>query len=203
MSDQPSPTECDILKEMRCFWESERQFFSSEGEKEREHWVVREFLDRLAITFVDDELRLHEQDSAVDVEFRGARFQVKEITEPNCRRGGEIKDLYRLHMKARTLKDTIGPVFGSDIPSIRNGYELVQERAQELTNDKRYLQSKGDLDLLFYVTRSRASVVQPEEIKADELASLGWRSISCLMGIRVCVLFARADAPSFLRRGHR
>lgn len=200
MSDQPSPTEADILEAMRCFWESESRFFSGKGEKKREHWVVREFLGRLSIAFAADELHSHEQKSKVDVEFRDARFQVKEITEPNCRRGAEIKDSYLLHMNAKTLKDTIAPVFGYDIPSILNGYDLVREGAQELSSDARYLQSKADLDLLFYVTRSRVSVVQQQEVKADELSSLGWRSISCLMGDRALVIFAHADAPAFLRR---
>lgn len=161
---------------------------------------MREFLGRLSIAFAVDELHSHEQKSKVDVEFRGARFQVKEITEPNCRRNAEIEASYYRHMNAKTLKDTVAPVFGYDIPSILNGYDLVREGAQELSSDARYLQSKADLDLLFYVTRSWVSVVQQQEVKADELSSLGWRSISCLMGDRALVIFARADAPAFLRR---
>jgi hypothetical protein len=199
LTDHSPTTDAEILEAMKRSWASDLHFFSNAGKEERERWVVKEFLDHLTIKYSVEELFSHEQKSDVDVQFRDARFQIKEITNPGCRRGAEIKATYQHVMKAKTLEDTIGPSFISDIPNVLNGYEVIRDEALKLAKDPRYVQSKAELDLLFYLTRSRVSIVQSAEIKEEELASLGWRSISCLMGEKALVLFARTDSPEFLR----
>ena len=61
-------------------------FFSNRGKPERERWVVSEFLRVAGIPFHESELLSPEQESKTDVEFREARFQVKELTDPGLRR---------------------------------------------------------------------------------------------------------------------
>lgn len=148
--------------------------------------------------FGESELHSPPQHSKVDVKFREARFQVKEIPDPNFRRGDDSKSTYRRVMKARTLQETVEPSFGYDVPPVINGYDLVRDTACDLANRDKYRDTKTSLDLLFYVTRTRASVVQLHEVKPEELSPLGWRSVSCLMGSCALVLYASSDAPTFL-----
>jgi hypothetical protein len=196
---KPSPTEIDLLAEVKRFWSEDRRFFSNAGKEERERWVVGEFLTHRPIPFSPNELRSHPQQSKVDVEFRDARFQVKEIPDPSLRRSDEINAIYRRVMSARTLQDTIGPSFVSNVPPVVSAYELVRDTACELACSEKYKHHKATLDLLFYVTRTRASLIAVQEIKPEELLPLGWRSISCLMGNRAVVLCAGPEVPAFLR----
>lgn len=199
MNDQPSPSEADLLAEMKSSWAESFHFHSEKGKEERERWVVGEFLNCLSVPFVSNELHSPPQQSKVDVEFRLARFQVKEIPDPNLRRSDENKDMYRRVMEAKTLQDIVGPGFVYDVPPVVSGYDLVRDNARELAFSKTYMDDKATLDLLFYVTRTRASVVRMQDIKLGELASLGWRSVSCLMGSHALVLYTALDAPAFLR----
>ena len=199
MTDQPSLSEADILAEMKRYWAESLRFYSNPGKEDRERWVVGEFLNFLSVPFSPDELRSDPQRSKVDVEFRQARFQVKEIPDPNFRRSDEIKDTYRRVMEAKTLQDTVGPGFVYDVPPVVSGYDLVLDNARELAFKEKYMDCKASLDLLFYVTRTRASVVETKDVKIEELSSLGWRSVSCLMGNRALVLYATLEAPVFFR----
>jgi hypothetical protein len=196
MSKPVPQTEDEILEAMKRSWEADFHFFSNRGKEERERWVVTEFLSRLTIPFSIEELSSDEQSSKVDVIFRDARFQIKEIVVPNRKRGDEIRATYNLVMTANKLAETIGPSFVYDVPPPVNGYELIRERVNGLS--AKYGTDKRTLDLLFYVTRTYASIVKKNEIDAEELSLFGWRSISCLMGNHACVLFAQPDAPSFL-----
>jgi len=198
MSPTLPSSEDEILEGMKRSWKSDFHFFSNAGKEERERWVVAEFLRLRAINYSVEELRSLEQQSKVDVEFRDARFQIKEIVDPGSKRGAEVKANYRRVMVAKSLKDTIGPGFAYDVPPIANTYELILEKTQELAIDARYLDIKETIDLLFYVTRTRASSLNKSAINFGEFAALGWRSVSCLIGQEAFVLFAREDAPDFL-----
>jgi hypothetical protein len=198
MPDQLSSADADLLAEMKREWTEYRWFYSNKGKEERERWVVGEFLTRLAIPFGSNELHSPPQHSRVDVEFRDARFQVKEITSPNFRRNDEINDTHLRVMGAKTLADTIGPGFAYDVPPVVSSYDLVRDNARELALSEKYIDCKENLDLVFYVTRTRASIIQVHDINPEELSSFGWRSVSYLMGKHALVLCAAVDAPSFL-----
>src|SRR4249920_3168078 len=97
---EPTADERALLAEMKRSWSENLRFYSNAGKEERERWVVAEYLTRLPVPFDPNELRSHVQKSKVDVEFRDARFQVKEIPDPNFRRGEEIKTTYHRVMNA-------------------------------------------------------------------------------------------------------
>ena len=200
MNNQPLLSEAEILAEMKRYWADTHQFYSRQGKEDRERWVVEEFLNCLSVSFATDELHPHPQHSQVDIEFRQARFQVKEIPNPNFRRGDEIKSTYRRVMEAKTLQDTVGPGFVYEVPPVVSGYDLVRDKARDLAFEEKYMDCKTNLDLLFYITRTRASIVETNDVKVEEMSSLGWRSVSCLMGSRALVLYATLEAPAFLRR---
>ena len=198
MPDQPSSVESDLLAEMKRAWTERRRFYSNKGKEERERWVVGEFLTRLAIPFGSDELHSPPQLSKVNVEFRDARFQVKEIPDPNFRRSDEIKDTYHRVMGAKTLQDTLGPGFAYDVLPVVSSYDLVRDNARELALSEKYIDCKANLDLIYFVTRPRASIIQVRDINPEELSSFGWRSVSYLMGNHALVLCTAFDAPGFL-----
>jgi hypothetical protein len=199
MSVPIPPDESALLAEMKRAWAEQFQFFSNKGKEKREHWIAHQFLALLGLSFSDAELRSHPQASKVDVEFREALFQVKEITDPNFRRGDETKATYRRVMAAQTLQDTVGPGFVYDIPPPVSGYELVRDAAVELGESARYRSQKAHLDLLFYVTRTPTSPISSNDLGRRQLAATGWRSVSCLIGQQAVALHAAADAPKFLR----
>ena len=189
-----------ILKEMQMALGEERRFMSNAGKEERERWVVREFLRKLEVEFQDTELVSMEQAHFVDVAFRGTRWQVKEIMTPGERRQCEVNEAHDRAMQAKTLQETVGPGFGYDTPAPVAGDELVYEAAVRCSEDPRYQSSKSETDLLFYVTHRGASL--PPAWRRDPLtwASLGYRSIACLIKNEAVVLHAVESAPEFLRQ---
>ena len=193
------PDEAALLAEMKRAWADQFHFFSNPGKEERERWVVNKFLVQLGLPFSDTELHSHHQASKVDVEFRDADFQVKEITDPNFRRGDEIRITYQRVLEAKTLQDTVGPGFVYDVPSPVSGYALVRDTAIELATSTTYRDHRARLDLLCYVTRTRTSLITRDQLRLAEMAAVGWRSVSCLIGNQATVLYAGPCAAAFLR----
>lgn len=198
MTEHVPRTESEILEDMKRSWQSTSHFFSNRGKDERERWVAGEFLRLMSIPLTVEEIQSEKQASEVDVAFRDARFQIKEIVEPGTRRNDEIRAISERVKSAASLEETVGPSFIYDVPPPIKGYELILEKLKALDKGRKYRNVQETLDLLFYVTRTRTSLVQEDDIDAGELASFGWRSISCLMGNYAFVLFARTDAPSFI-----
>jgi len=172
------------------------RFISNPRKPERERWVVGEFLRLLQVTHTEDELHSKHQSSKTDVEFQGACFQIKEILNPGAKPHAEARYEYERLKAATTQQDIIDPSFVYDVPSPTTIYALVSEEAHRHAIAD---ETKAELDLLVYVTRSRAALVQQSEIDLRYLSSLGWRSISCLAGSQAKVLFASRYAPPFLR----
>ena len=197
------PEETAVLAEMKRAWAEQKHFFSNLGKEARERWVVSEFLVHLKVEFSATELRSHEQASKVDVEFRSACFQVKEVTNPNFRRSAEIKTTYQRVMRATTLQDTVGPGFVYDNPAPVSGYSLVRDIAADLAASPNYRDHKANLDLLCYVTCTCTSPILADQLRVPEIAALGWRTVSCLIGHQASVLYAAADAPAFFRAAAR
>jgi len=188
----------EILKHLRkSAWEDVK-FFSNSSKEERECWVVSEFLSVLSIEHHNDELQSLEQENKIDVCFHNAQFQVKELTDPNFKRGKMYKDTYNSIKEATTLEEISLPMDTHDIPPVSNMYELILEKARELANSKTYNTLKNEIDLLIYVTRTRASLIQAHEIKSEELSALGWRSISCVNSKQAVVLHSTQSAPKFI-----
>src|ERR1041384_1601055 len=81
----------ELIETVRRAREEEVRFFSNAAKPERERWVVQEFLRNLSISVSEDELISPKQNDDVDVKFRDANFQVKELLEANCRRASEVR----------------------------------------------------------------------------------------------------------------
>ena len=174
----------------------EDRFFSNLAKPERERWVVEEFLKQLAIFVSDGDLLSQPQSDSIDVVFRDANFQVKELTERNCRRSSEVREAFKRAQQATQPTELHGTLVAHDIELV-DAYTFIRQFAM----DPRYPEgSRSKLDLLIYVTRTHAGLdrcAQP-----TDLATLGWRSISCLYGEHSYVLVAANDAPAFLKDQH-
>lgn len=192
--------EADLLEVIRRDSEDNWRFFSNAGKGDRERWTVEEFLKHLTIEFAPDEVISLEEAHSTDVRFRDANFQVKEITTPDTRRQREFSEIARRVARAKRLKDTVGPAWGYDTTNPVGGDALVEHAVRELSADPRYFPSKGTTDLLFYVTHTGATLPSGWNLNAGALASLGWRSISCLIKDQSLVLVALQNAPEFLKR---
>lgn len=183
----------EFLAAARASAREEERFFSNAAKPERELWVAREFLSALKGPFDEAELIATPQYSDADVVFRDARFQIKEILDPEILRGAELKARRLRAELATRAEDLIEPEVARDIV-LSNAYLLVLERASTM----RYAPAvKSSLDLLCYVTRTYSGLGSEEERR--QIAGTGWRSVSCLYGSRALVLSTTTNAPWFLR----
>ncbi len=109
------------------------------------------------------------------------------------------KDVYNSIKTAKTLEDIswVGDV--RDVPPVSSMYELVLGRAAELAAAEPYKAQRANLDLLIYVTRTRAGLIQSSELNAGDFAELGWRSVSCVNAKQAVVLFSSPSAPKFIK----
>jgi len=190
--------EHEILKHLKESAWQDVKYFSNSNKEERERWVVSDFLSVLGIEHSVADLQSLEQESKVDVRFRNAQFQVKEIPDPNLLRGKMYKDTYNSINMAKSLGEVslVGDLH--DLPQISCMYELVLEKAGDLANSETYRDTKSVLDLLIYVTRPRASLIQAHEIKSEDFAEFGWRSVSCINSKQGVVLYSSQSAPKFI-----
>ncbi|AGF80088.1 Protein of unknown function (DUF1780) (plasmid) [Desulfocapsa sulfexigens DSM 10523] len=196
--------EHEILQNIKDAAQDALYFYSNRGKEERERWVVKELLKFLGIPHENSEIISHEQNSKTDVEFRKCSFQIKEIPDPCILRSKYYKDQYNAIKSARKLEDIELPAtVAQDTPEITRMYDLVLLESQKLSESDVYLTTKNELDLVFYVTRTRASLVSNEEINAKDFVNLGWRSISCLNAKQAVVLFASKKAPAFFKTNER
>ena len=87
MSHEPEAEEQAYLEEQRKALLESLAFWSPEKKLERELWVVKTLLRHLDVQYADNELIIMPESSEPpDVHFRGARFEIKEILDPNRRR---------------------------------------------------------------------------------------------------------------------
>jgi hypothetical protein len=171
-------------------------FFSSKRKPERERWVVTEFLTNLGIEPSETEV-VSAADEPPDVEYRDARFEVKEIMDVGKRRHAKYKESLRRAKEAKTISE----LFEDYTPRDIKYSEICGRIESEITTLPLYAPAtKRQLDLLFYVNLEDVhGYVTSELPPATKFAELGWRSISFLAGPMSVVLYAAADAPRLIK----
>ncbi len=192
-------TDREILDHLLKSAQKDHKYFSNVNKEVRERWVVSQFLTVIEVQHQEKELLSLEQSNKADVQFRDANFQVKELTDPDLRRGKMYKDAYNSIKNAKSLKEVSLISDVRDLPPVANMFELVFSKAEELARSNLYKDVKKELDLLIYVTRTRASLIQPHELDSAIFSNLGWRSISCVNTKQAVVLFSSPLAPDFVQ----
>lgn len=188
----------ELLSHLRESAKDDFDYHSNSNKEIRERWVASELISMINIEFENIEFISPEQSSVIDVCFREARFQIKEITDPELRRGKLYKSAYQSLNNANSLEEVslVGEPY--QIPPISNMYDLVLEQSRVLASSEKYIKVKDSLDLLIYVTRTRAALIQQNQIFTDDFLNTGWRSVSCVNSKQAVVLFSSHKAPSFL-----
>lgn len=188
----------EILSEIKLKSKEELEYYSNPNKPEREKFVVRLFLSILGVGFMETELNSPEQSSKIDVSFRDAAFQVKELMNENYRRGRDIKKIWKSVENAKTLQEVSLISESYDVPDSVRMIDLVYQEALRRANESKYIKEKGNLDLLFYVTRTRASLIQENEVQVHKFSELGWRSVLCVNEKQAVILSSSALAPRFI-----
>ena len=182
------------LEALRAHAADTRSLLSNDRKKEREYLVVRGALRMLGVVFGDAEIEANpEENSDVDVFFRTARFQVKDITG---RRGDYWKAIEARLQAAQSIEQVGEPGTPSDpVPLDAAIKGITKALGQKEYSDR------SDLDALVYVdlkTKFLRPTILPTALP-EELSQQGWRSVSMLFPPYAIVVSAAANAPDFLR----
>lgn len=187
----------DDWKEKRRKELAERQeFFGNSRKWDREKWIAERFIRALAIDFQDAELKLAAE--PVDVAFRDARFQTKELPEENRKRGDEIKESLEIAKAANDGADLLepyNPINISFTDVVRLCYAYVDELKTKYGPHER-----KNMDMLIYFNWVNHQIVPPTEVPATHVA---FRSLSVVSNIYCAIAFASEDAPTFLKTDAR
>jgi hypothetical protein len=195
-----SPTDKEYLEKFRNYVTGARTFLNNNKMKpERERSVCRAFLRTLGMAFKDTEV-IASTNEPVDVMFREARFQVRDILESDHRRGDVWKEKQRKHETATSIDEAI-ETDPPPIPAPVDLNTLIPEVTTALSEKaKKYGITCQDLDMLIYLDlRKRFLAAGSAVPNVEPLKAQGWRSVSLLFPPYGVVLFAKPEAPDFLK----
>jgi len=198
--DDAARKEEEALEEYRDDQEETRRLLSNEYKKEREKWVVRNFLYHLGMPINRDEVT-ESHDEPVDVTFRDARFQVKEILDSGRRRGDEYRAALDKSKNATSFSELIEPF---QRPARRPVEEVANEVlcwAADKLPKKYEPEVCSQLDVIFYYNPCKVTIVGDTLASATGAAEplKGWRSVSVSANDCAFVMYAAKGAPGFLR----
>jgi hypothetical protein len=196
MRKRSTAREQRLLEDIREGLERSVAYYKSGTKGERERWVCAEFLTNLALPFSDGEVT-SSSDEPPDVNFREARFEIKEILDPGRRRHAEYKTAYAEALNATHPKSLLKQYTPREITPT----EIVERVLPELTALASYYAPsvRKGLDALCYVNLLEHTLVDGPMPPPRQLAPYGWRSISVLFSWTSIVYTAESSAPAFLR----
>lgn len=172
-------------------------FFGHQNKEERERWVVDAFVRNLGLIPEKGEIA-SVKDDPPDVEFRDARFEIKEILDPDRHRHYEYKQELERVREITAAKDLLKKFTPKDI-DLSEIYQLCHNEAAKHT--KYSNDFKKQTDLLLYVNLHDVMYVKEHPYPdTSGLAATGWRSVSFVMDRRCGCFFARPDAPDFIQQ---
>ena len=177
-----------------------RTLLSNHNKSERERMTCAAFLRCLGMKFLALEIELPEQNDNKDVNFRGACFQIAESFDCKRKRGDEYKAREEMLIMAKNIEDTLLPIEWSSPISYEELFEIVAETLSK--KSKHYGGHRGcaSLDALVHINRKRFLDISSSRMTTfDKLVSQGWRSVSLLFPPYSHVIFAKRDAPEFLK----
>jgi hypothetical protein len=182
-----------LINEITRAIEKSVAFFSPRRKKDRELWIVEEFLKNLGINFNKEELK-YSYEEPIDIVFRDANFQIKEIQEKERKRHKEFKDDLK---KARCAKQ-FSELLTHSIPQKITLQEIVNRMQEELQSYIIDPAETKNVDILFYENIGHWGISSIEYVLPCEWEK--WRSVSMVGNGGICLIFcAKEDAPDFIR----
>jgi len=191
-----SDTDRAFLEKLRDHAAGTLTFLGNKMKPERERSVCRAFLRAIGVQLVETELIAPTVEPA-DVAFRDARFQVRDLLRER-KRGDEWKNKQERYTDAQSLA-AVGEPYAPPVSTSLSS--LVPEVTAALSEKAtKYGVGCKDLDALIYVDLPD-TFLDPNSPFPDsaELQRQGWRSVSLLYSPYSVVVFAKRDAPVFLR----
>ena len=187
---------------MQTAWKVERiqalkeslAFFSNPEKLNREKWVVRRLLQALRVCFKKEEMTAAQE--PVDVAFRDAGFQVKELLDEGRRRTDEFKKRIEAAESAKDYSELSEHYTPKNIAFS----EIVRRcslYAEKLLKESKYGPREcKSIDLVCYFNWLDHDVVPPIDVPKKELA---FRSLSVVSNRYCAVVYASPVAPALLR----
>ena len=170
------------------------KFLGRDGKFERECWVVARLLRALSIDF--DESLFREGDEPVDVLFREARLQIKELMDPHRRRGDELKQSL-INLDSADSRADLTELYEPKDIAFADVVEHTVRKADELEAKVYGPSEVRNLDLLCYFNFLDYDVIHP---LTTSTIQTNFRSISVVTNTFCGVIFAAPNAPIFLRQ---
>jgi hypothetical protein len=194
------PPEKQYLESLVTAAKETVDLFSNKNKTKRERMVVRAFLRCLDIEFSETELVIGPEEP-VDISFRSARFQIREMLGDR-KRGVVLRERLKRFQAAKSINDVIDPWISSKPLSFA---ELSQDLAKSLSDkaSKYDVEGCGKLDALVYVNLGGRHlyplIPKLDAAVAHELDQQGWRSVSMVFVPYSAVAIGKPDCPNFLR----
>jgi len=197
MSQEPDADDKELLESICRGLRKSVAFWSPESKVEREIYAVRTLLQHLGIEHDPNEIR-PEPAEPPDINFRDARFEIKEMLDEGRRRHDEYRKKLERALRATSAREVMEQYTPTDLT-----FDEINGRLVEILHDtsKHYAATViNQLDLLVYANLLHRVVALDSRVpNSSSFAGYGWRSVSAVRGSMACVFFARADAPDFLR----
>lgn len=176
------------------------EFLSNKGRKERELWVVKEFLRTLGLEFYESELNSPTEDPP-DVTFRGANFEVTELMDEDRTRHKEFKERLERLEAAQSYNDVLEH---EDWHREALSPEEILKKVEERLEDKNYSADfMANIDVLVYVNPVIKNYIDKKNLVfsiSEDSRLRQWRSVSLLFNGRIAyVLFTSAGAPRYIQ----
>ncbi|MEY9828903.1 hypothetical protein ABIA25_000718 [Sinorhizobium fredii] len=189
------------LESLIAATEATRELFSNRNKSTREKMVARAFLRCLGIGFSEEEFVVGPEEP-VDISFREARFQIREMLGDR-KRGQALREQLKRYQKAKSINDVTDPWRDSIPLSFTDVSRGIAESLSSKAS-KYGVEACAKLDALVYVNipgrHLYPLIPKLDPIVAEELDRQGWRSVSMVFIPFSCVLVAKADCPAFLRK---
>ncbi len=196
MSQQPDADE-EFLEALRRGLRESVAFWAPDKKLERETYTVRTLLRHLGIEHAEAEITA-EPAEPPDMRFRDARLEIKEMLDHDRRRHDEYRQKLAKALTAKSPRELMEQYTPQDLTFREIARRVVQILRDAATHyAPRVIEQ---LDLLVYVNLLKRIVVLDSPVPdSSDFSQFGWRSISVVRSSVACVLYARADAPDFLR----
>ena len=191
--------ERDFLRRKKDLTEELKEamaFFSGGNKWNREKWVVEKLLSSLAVRYNESELS--ECDEPVDVTFRDARFQIKEMMQFPAAEYRRRHDEYRSALHKAEAAETLEALTSLTPYRQVTWDQIVTESLLETKAkiQKYPLEARRELDVICYYNRHDHFETDAPTPKFE---AIDCRSFSIVSNKSVMVLFAAASSPAFLQ----
>ncbi len=194
--------EKSYIKNLQVYNDETRKLFNNKNKIKRERLVVKAFLRTLGISFDDIDLTAPTEEP-VDVKYRTAHFQIRELLKKERKRGDELKHEYNKYNNVTSIDELLEPYSPSKPVSLAQlaSFEIPNSLSKKASEyPKKYPRGCQDIDALVYVNidDKYLSNFQLSEEDVKSLKYQNWRSVSILFPPYGVVLIAEAEAPDFL-----